>query len=212
MSRLLGLKKVPVFAETGDAKITTDYGKNIPDYPTTGKTGDHWGLDLVRCTDGETSELATICAIADGVVFAQRKWVEGFNRDASAGNCVYILHDDGLTITKYFHLKYGSVPERIEDNVRVKKGEVLGYMGATGYAYGAHLHFQVEKLKEPPKEITWNISGATVDPEPYLTGDIVIGGEKEYAVQIGTFGNKKDAEDVAAALKTLGTDSAVIEL
>ena len=41
----------------------------------------------------------------------------------------------------------------------VKKGDVLGYMGATGNVTGAHLHFDV------------NIDGCYVDPEPYLKGE-----------------------------------------
>ena len=70
MKRTLGLSKVPVFAEPGDAFITTEFGKNIKDYPTAGKSGDHDGLDIVRCTDGEGSVAATVCAIADGTVTA----------------------------------------------------------------------------------------------------------------------------------------------
>ena len=73
MSRLLGLAQVPVFVEKGDAKVTTEFGKDIPDYPTKGKTGDHWGLDIVRCSDGSSSELANICAIADSLDEARSK-------------------------------------------------------------------------------------------------------------------------------------------
>ena len=200
MARLLGLKQVPVFVEAGDAKVTTEFGRNIPDYPTAGSTGDHWGLDLVRCSDGKSSELATICALADGVIYAQRKWVTGFNKSASAGNCVYIRHKNGM-VTKYMHFKYGSVPDWVKDDVEVKKGQVIGYMGATGYAYGAHLHFQVE-----------DANGTPVDPEPYLTGEKLIDeDEKIYTVQIGTFTTMEEAVEVCAALKVLGTDSEIIE-
>lgn len=198
MSRLLGLKQVPVFVETGDAKVTTEFGKNIPDYPVEGKTGDHWGLDLVRCSDGKTSELATVCAIADGIIYAQRKWVTGFNKSASAGNCVYIRHKSGM-ITKYMHFKYGSVPDWVKDDVEVKKGQVIGYMGSTGYAYGAHLHFQVEDK-----------NGNPVDPEPYLKGEKTVDeAEKIYTVEIGAFEKKAEAEKIQAALKVLGTDSEI---
>ena len=200
MARLLGLKQVPVFVETGDAKVTTEYGKNIKDYPTTGKTGDHDGLDIVRCTDGKTSSTATICALADGEVIAVRKWVKGFrDKDATGGNCVHIKHADGK-VTKYLHLKYGTIPAEIENGAIVKKGQTLGYMGATGLAYGAHLHFQVEDEK-----------GMPINPEPYLTGEIIIGKEKEYFVKIGVFKNKEEAEEVRLALKKLGTDSEIEE-
>ena len=220
MARLLGLKQVPVFIEVGDAKVTTEFGPNQPDYPTPGKTGDHWGLDIVRCTDGESSSLATVCAIASGTVIAQRKWVKSYDDNGKKiyspgeGNCVYILHDDGKTITRYYHFKYGSVPDYIKDNARVEKGDKLGYMGNTGYSYGAHLHFQVEKLdKVPtPEEITPSLKGTPTDPEPYLMGDIVINKDPEYCVKIGTFKFREDAEAVQRALGVLGTDSVVEEI
>ncbi|MBQ3871038.1 MAG: M23 family metallopeptidase [Clostridia bacterium] len=159
MARLLGLSKVPVFAEEGDAKITGEFGESIKDYPMEGQTGRHTALDLVRCTDGRTSEPATITAMADGVIIAQRKWVKGFRAEsATAGNCVHIRHNNGM-VSKYFHLEYGSMPDWIKDGAPVKKNDVLGYMGATGYAFGVHLHFQVE-----------DENGVCVDPEPYLLG------------------------------------------
>ena len=159
MARLLGLSKVPVFAEEGDAKITTEFGETITDYPVEGQIGRHMALDMVRCTDGKTSVPATITAIADGVITAQRKWVKGFtSTKATAGNCVYIKHKNGMT-SKYYHLEYGSMPDWICDGAEVKKNDVLGYMGATGYAFGVHLHFQVEDQ-----------NGVCVDPEPYLLG------------------------------------------
>lgn len=198
MSRLLGLKQVPVFVETGDAKVTTEFGKNIPDYPTAGKTGNHYGLDLVRCSDGKSSELATVCAIADGVIYAQRKWVKGFDKNISAGNCVYIRHKNGM-ISKYMHFKYDTVPDWVKDDAPVKKGQVIGYMGSTGYSYGAHLHFQVEDK-----------NGNPVDPEPYLKGEKLIDeDEKIYTVEIGAFEKKAEAEKIQAALKVLGTDSVI---
>ena len=209
MGRALGLDKCPVFEETGDAYVTTEFGKNIPDYPTEGKTGDHWGLDIVRRVNNSNT-IANICAIADGIIFAQRTRITGFSKEYGQGNCVYILHDDGLTITKYYHLKYGSMPSFIADNVRVKKGQVLGTMGNTGYSYGAHLHFQVEKLNAVPEKITPSISGTPVDPEPYLKGDIIIDKDEElYQVVIGEFDAKEKAEAVQSALKILGTASRV---
>ena len=211
MARLLGLKQVPVFQETGDAKVTTEYGPDIPDYPTPGKTGDHWGLDIVRCSDGKASETATIVAIASGIIYAQRKYMKKGDKSPSGGNCVYILHDDGHTITKYLHLKEDSVPDWVKDNVRVEEGQVIGYMGNTGYSFGAHLHFQVEWLEETPKKITPSIKGTPVDPEPYLTGEKIIGKEKLYWVKVGAFQAEADAQDIKEALQTLGTDSVIEE-
>lgn len=210
MARLLGLKQVPVFVEEGDAKVTTEFGENIPDYPTTGKTGNHYGLDIVRCTDGKSSELATICALADGVIYAQRKYVKDGVKSPSGGNCVYIRHADG-TLTKYLHFKYGSVPEWVKDNAEVHKGDVIGYMGNTGYSFGAHLHFQVEILEDNTVPTTPSISGKPVDPEPYLTGEKVIDNGKSYVVEIGDFETYGEAEIIQAALSILGTDSRIVK-
>ena len=202
MSRLLGLNKVPVFAEPGDAKVTTEFGKNIKDYPTKGKTGDHNGVDLVRCTDGKNSKTASITAIADGVVTAQRKWVKGFKSDsATGGNCVYIRHGNGMT-SKYLHLKYGTVPDRIADGVTVKKGETLGYMGATGLSYGDHLHFQIEDQ-----------SGTPVDPEPYLTGKKSFDDSRKYALMLtARFDSKTEAEEALALLQKAGISVTLCEI
>lgn len=202
MARLLGLSKVPVFAEPGDAKVTTEFGKNIKDYPTKGKTGDHNGIDLVRCTDGKNSATASITAIADGVVTAQRKWVKGFKSDsATGGNCVHIKHANGMT-TKYMHLKYGSIPEYIKEGYEVKKGETLGYMGATGLAYGAHLHFQVEDQ-----------SGTPVDPEPYLLGKKSFDDSHTYALMLtARFDSKTEAEEALALLQKAGISVTLYEI
>lgn len=195
MGRALGLEKCPVFKEIGDAYVTTEFGKNIPDYPTPGKTGDHWGLDIVRRISNYNTT-ATIIALADGIIYAQRKWMEDDEKSPSGGNCVYIRHANGM-ITKYLHFKQDSVPDWVADNVEVKKGQVIGYMGNTGNSYGAHLHFQVE---DP--------NGNPVDPEPYLTGKKVIDKDEVlYQVVIGEFDSEEGANLIKDSLKVLGTDS-----
>lgn len=196
MATIYKSEQCPVFKESGDIKLTTPYGANIPDYPTKGKSGDHWGNDIVRCTDGKNSTTATITAIADGVITAQRKWVKEGVKSPAAGNCVYIRHADG-TVTKYMHLKYGTMPDWIKDNAPVKKGDVLGYMGSTGNSYSAHLHFQIE-----------DANGKTVDPLPYLLGEKVIG--KTYGVRLTKeFSSEEQAKKIASALNDLGIKAVV---
>ena len=41
---------------------------------------------------------------------------------------------------------------------RVRRGDVIAYVGATGEATGPHLHYQLM------------LDGRTIDPEPYLNG------------------------------------------
>lgn len=66
------------------------------------------------------------------VVFSA--WGGGF------GNLVQIKHDDGY-LTKYAHLS--SINVRVGQ--KVGKNTTIGTVGATGYATGAHLHFEIYK-------------------------------------------------------------------
>jgi murein DD-endopeptidase MepM/ murein hydrolase activator NlpD len=54
------------------------------------------------------------------------------------GGTVGIDHGQGVT-SMYLHLSKLAVPEGTE----VKPGDVVGYVGATGFATGPHLHWQV---------------------------------------------------------------------
>lgn len=59
-------------------------------------------------------------------------------RKGSFGNYIKIRHDDG-TYSLYAHLK----PTLVKTNGRVEKGETIAYIGASGEAYGWHLHFEI---------------------------------------------------------------------
>ena len=60
------------------------------------------------------------------------------------GNYIVIQHQSGL-FTLYGHLnKYAA---NTEVNKKVTKGQVIAYMGNTGYSTGVHLHFEVRKVK-----------------------------------------------------------------
>lgn len=60
----------------------------------------------------------------------------------SYGNLIKISHDDGYE-TRYAHLK--SYKRGIKRGTRVKKGQVIGYVGNTGRSTGPHLHFELRK-------------------------------------------------------------------
>ncbi|KAB1231488.1 M23 family metallopeptidase [Chryseobacterium viscerum] len=53
-------------------------------------------------------------------------------------NYITILHPDG-TFAQYYHLKQNGVKVNIGD--QVKKGDVIGLSGNTGWSKGPHLHF-----------------------------------------------------------------------
>lgn len=86
-----------------------------------------------------------IYAVADGIVeYAKRR--SGYGKTVSLnhnGNMQSLYaHMDGFTNIKAGH--------------RVQKGEIIGYVGNTGWSTGAHLHFEIRKNGDPinPRTIT----------------------------------------------------------
>jgi len=67
------------------------------------------------------------------------------------GNAVVIDHGGGLS-TLYAHQSSIAVG----NGARIARGDVVGYVGCTGYCTGAHLHFETRE------------NGSPVDPMKYL--------------------------------------------
>lgn len=88
----------------------------------------HGGLDLVGVDD------TAIYAIADGVVDATPYEANGF------GYYVRQKLPDGRRIY-YGHMAKGSICVKTGQNI--KKGDMLGVMGATGRCTGAHTHIEL---------------------------------------------------------------------
>lgn len=84
-----------------------------------------------------------ICAAREGVVInARGDSRDGGLKDAnySDGNFIIIQHSDGST-AYYWHLDTDGVYVKVGDTV--KKKQVIGASGNTGYTAFPHLHFQV---------------------------------------------------------------------
>jgi murein DD-endopeptidase MepM/ murein hydrolase activator NlpD len=67
------------------------------------------------------------------------------------GNNVLVAHQNGYE-TLYAHMS------RIEAQAgqTVHQGDLIGYVGMTGYTTGPHLHFELR------------LNGTKIDPEPWL--------------------------------------------
>jgi murein DD-endopeptidase MepM/ murein hydrolase activator NlpD len=102
--------------------VISNYGLRM--HPILGYERMHRGLDF-RAAYG-----SPIVAVADGVV-ARAGWAGGY------GNQVRLNHAGGFA-TSYSHMSRIAVAP----GTRVRQGQVIGYIGATGLATGPHLHFE----------------------------------------------------------------------
>ena len=132
--------------ESGMCIITQEYKKGI-----------HDGVDLVNTNSKGEHLLGWEVAHSDGVVVSTRNNCQGFEQ-GSYGNYVKLRHDDGY-YTLYAHIAYNTVKVKVGN--RVNRGQILGYMGNTGYSFGGHLHFEVRDR-----------SDVRIDPTPYLDKDL----------------------------------------
>ncbi len=103
-----------------------------------GFKGPHTGIDIA------TRYNTPVIATADGIV-------EDVSEDSVYGKHVLVKHKNGYE-TLYAHMS--SV--RVSKGERVRKGQVLGFVGMTGHTTGPHVHYEVR------------LKGVPVNPAPYL--------------------------------------------
>ena len=103
--------------------LTSNFGTRTD--PLTGEAETHTGLDI------SAARGTAVHATADGTVE-----LAGFN--GNYGNCVELSHGFGIT-TRYGHLSSFAV----RPGQAVQRGEVIGYVGATGRTTGPHLHYEI---------------------------------------------------------------------
>jgi len=90
----------------------------------------HLGIDYAAPTGTPVSSIGNGTVIFSG-------WINN-----GYGKCVKIKHSNGY-ISYYGHLS--RIEKGIKKGVKVKKGEVIGYVGMTGAATGPHLDFRIQK-------------------------------------------------------------------
>ena len=134
------LMKTPI----NGARLSSPFG--MRKHPIDGFNKMHRGTDFA-------APMGTpIMASGDGVII-KAGWCGG------GGNCVKIKHNS-VYQTIYAHMS--KFANKVKNGVRVKQGQIIGYVGSTGMSTGPHLHYEViengkkinsQKLKLPSGKI-----------------------------------------------------------
>jgi len=117
------LMKTPI----NGARLSSAFG--MRKHPIDGFNKMHQGTDFAAPMG------APIMASGDGVVVRAR-WCGG------GGNCIKIKHNSTYQ-TIYAHMS--SFARGMKQGLRVKQGQIIGYVGSTGNSTGPHLHYEVVK-------------------------------------------------------------------
>ena len=125
---------------SGGARISSPFGTRRY-YGRSSGGGFHNGIDF----EGKPGQ--PIFAASDGVINHQG-WYFNY------GRTVKISHADNFE-TLYAHMS--RFADGMGPGSRVRKGDLIGYIGSTGRSTGPHLHFSVI------------VNGQFVDPAPYIT-------------------------------------------
>jgi murein DD-endopeptidase MepM/ murein hydrolase activator NlpD len=107
-------------------RISSSY-TNARRHPILNVTRRHPGVDYAA------AEGTQVWAVADGTVVF-RGWA------GASGNLVKVRHANGY-VSHYAHLS--RFPDRLDVGQRVQQKEVIGYVGHTGLATGAHVCFRI---------------------------------------------------------------------
>jgi murein DD-endopeptidase MepM/ murein hydrolase activator NlpD len=117
------LMRRPVRGE--NVRLTSGFGPRF--HPLLNERRMHTGVDWA------TTPGTPILAAGTGVI-------EEAGRKGQYGNYVRIRHPNG------YHTAYGHMlrfRKGVAAGVKVRQGEIIGYVGATGLASGPHLHYEV---------------------------------------------------------------------
>jgi len=135
------LASIPAISPVKNPVIVSGFGARY--HPVYKILKMHTGIDII----GQHG--TPIYATADGVVIDQADGYSGY------GIMVLIDHGRGYK-TAYAHLS----KKAVKTGQKVKRGDVIGYMGSTGLSVGTHLHYEVFK------------KGEHVNPIHYFFGDL----------------------------------------
>ena len=118
----------------GGGRLASRFGNRV--HPIFKSRRMHTGVDLASKTG------TPIYASGDGMV-EKAGWASGY------GKKVEIKHVNGFE-TGYGHMS--RIADGMKPGVRVRQGQIIGYVGSTGNSTGPHLHFEIK------------VNGRFVDP------------------------------------------------
>ena len=141
------IKKALMKTPINGARLSSSFG--MRKHPIDGYNKMHKGTDFA-------APIGTpIMASGDGLI-QKAGWCGG------GGNCVKIKHNSTYS-TIYAHMS--KFARGIKQGIRVKQGQIIGFVGSTGKSTGPHLHYEVlknnkhinsQKLKLPSGKILKN--------------------------------------------------------
>lgn len=118
----------------GGGRLSSRFGTRV--HPIFKTRRMHTGVDLAAPSG------TPIYASGDGII-EKAGWVSGY------GKKVEIEHVNGFE-TGYGHMS--RFADGIKPGIRVRQGQIIGYVGSTGNSTGPHLHFEIK------------VNGRVVDP------------------------------------------------
>jgi murein DD-endopeptidase MepM/ murein hydrolase activator NlpD len=130
------LMKTPI----NGARLSSAFG--MRKHPIDGFNKMHRGTDFA-------APMGTPIMASGSGMITRARWCGG------GGNCIKIKHNSTYE-TIYAHMK--NFARGIKEGIRVKQGQIIGYVGSTGKSTGPHLHYEVvvngkkvnsQKLKLP---------------------------------------------------------------
>lgn len=109
------------------ARVSSKFGVRV--HPIKRVRQQHNGIDYAA------PKGTPVIAVADGVI-SRKGWDGG-----GGGNMIWIRHSKGLE-SGYLHLsRYAN---GVNSGTRVRKGQVIGYVGSTGRSTGPHLDYRIK--------------------------------------------------------------------
>jgi murein DD-endopeptidase MepM/ murein hydrolase activator NlpD len=118
------------------ARVTSEYGYRV--HPVYGSRRLHAGIDIAAPSG------TPIAASNNGVIIFA-------GRQGGYGNTIIVDHGGGITTLYAHQSRLGASAGQAVD-----RGDIIGFVGATGTATGNHLHFEVR------------VNGAPTNPRNYL--------------------------------------------